>query len=203
LIACYARVDLPAVSAAKTAGTPLFATLMKETFMDGTETRTQRPRREPDSKSSLIARAQQGEEAAFFALYELHKTRVYSICLRTAGTAQAAERLTQNIFLGVFRTISVVRNERELVKKRASATLNPAVHPSARIGFGRKSWEFTPAHASGLRIVDLEAGVTPDEEPKKVVHPGHFSRVRESHAQMVAQVPRRAGVQSRLARAST
>jgi hypothetical protein len=75
-------VDVPAVSAANTAGTSPFATLMKEKVMDGKETCTQRPRPEPDSKSLLTARAQQGEEAAFFALYELHKARVYSICLR-------------------------------------------------------------------------------------------------------------------------
>jgi hypothetical protein len=39
--------------------------LKKEKFMYRKETCTQRPRPEPDSKSSLIARAQQGEEAAF------------------------------------------------------------------------------------------------------------------------------------------
>jgi DNA-directed RNA polymerase specialized sigma24 family protein len=107
-------MEVPAVSATDAAGISPFAAPMKEKVMDGTETGTQRPRPEPDPKSSLIARAQQGEEAEFFALYELHKTRVYSICLRIAGTAQAAERLTQNVFLEVFRTISVLRNEREL-----------------------------------------------------------------------------------------
>jgi DNA-directed RNA polymerase specialized sigma24 family protein len=93
------------------AGTSPFAALKKEKFMDGKETCTQRPRSEPDSKALLIARAQQGEEAAFFALYELHKARVYSICLRLAETAQAAERLTRNIFLQVFRKISAIRDD--------------------------------------------------------------------------------------------
>jgi hypothetical protein len=60
-------VDVAAVSIANTAGTSSFAMLKKEKFMYRKETCTQRPRPEPDSKSSLIARAQQGEEAAFFA----------------------------------------------------------------------------------------------------------------------------------------
>jgi DNA-directed RNA polymerase specialized sigma24 family protein len=86
---------------------------MKEQVMNGKKTCTQPPRPEPDSKALLIARAQQGEEAAFFPLYELHKARVYSIRLRIAGTAQPAERLIRNIFLQVFRKLSATRDDDE------------------------------------------------------------------------------------------
>jgi DNA-directed RNA polymerase specialized sigma24 family protein len=109
------------------AGISPFATLKKEKFMDGKETCTQRPRPEPDSQSSLIARAQQGGEAAFFALYELHKTRVYSICLRIAGTAQAAERLTQNVFLQVFRKMSAIRDDDEFSALLLEAAVRSAL----------------------------------------------------------------------------
>jgi RNA polymerase sigma-70 factor, ECF subfamily len=63
------------------------------------------------SENALIARAQQGEEAAFAALYEANKRRVYSLCLRMTGNAAEAEDLTQEAFLQVFRKISSFRGE--------------------------------------------------------------------------------------------
>ncbi|MGH9468755.1 MAG: RNA polymerase sigma factor [Terriglobia bacterium] len=63
------------------------------------------------SESQLIARAQRGEEKAFAALYELHKRRVYSLCLRMAGDVAEAEDLTQEAFLQLFRKIATFRGE--------------------------------------------------------------------------------------------
>jgi len=59
----------------------------------------------------LIARAQQGDEQAFAALFELHKRRVYSLCLRMTGDAAEAEDLAQEAFLQLFRKISTFRGE--------------------------------------------------------------------------------------------
>jgi DNA-directed RNA polymerase specialized sigma24 family protein len=74
-----------------------------------------RPRPAPEAASELglTARAQRGEEAAFFALYELHKARVYAICLRLAGAATSAEELTRYVFLRVFRNIVVFERDAE------------------------------------------------------------------------------------------
>jgi DNA-directed RNA polymerase specialized sigma24 family protein len=66
-----------------------------------------------DSELRLISRAQRREEEAFFALYELYKRRVYSLCLRIGGTAGEAEELTQEVFLRVFREISTFKEEAE------------------------------------------------------------------------------------------
>jgi RNA polymerase sigma-70 factor, ECF subfamily len=59
----------------------------------------------------LIARAQQGDEEAFSALFEAHKRRVYSLCLRMTGNTAEAEDLTQEAFLQLYRKISTFRGE--------------------------------------------------------------------------------------------
>jgi DNA-directed RNA polymerase specialized sigma24 family protein len=99
----------------------------EENIMDDKDTRRPRPAPEAASELDLIARAQRGEEAAFFALYELHKAQVYSICLRLLGAAEEAEGLTRNIFLWVFRKISVVRDEDEFSALLQEAAVHSAL----------------------------------------------------------------------------
>lgn len=64
-----------------------------------------------DSSADLVVRAQRGEEAAFAALFEAHKRRIYSLCLRMTGITSEAEDLTQQVFLQVFRKIATFRGE--------------------------------------------------------------------------------------------
>jgi RNA polymerase sigma-70 factor, ECF subfamily len=63
------------------------------------------------SETQLIARAQRGDEEAFAALFEMHKRRVYSLCLRMTGDATEAEDLAQEAFLQLFRKIATFRGE--------------------------------------------------------------------------------------------
>lgn len=63
------------------------------------------------TETQLIARAQQGDEAAFSAIFEAHKRRVYSLCLRMTGNTAEAEDLAQEAFLQLFRKISTFRGE--------------------------------------------------------------------------------------------
>ena len=63
------------------------------------------------SETQLIARAQRGEEEAFAALFEMHKRRVYSLCLRMTGDVTEAEDLAQEAFLQLFRKIATFRGE--------------------------------------------------------------------------------------------
>jgi RNA polymerase sigma-70 factor, ECF subfamily len=65
----------------------------------------------PASESQLIARAQRGEEEAFAALFEMHKRRVYSLCLRMTGDTAEAEDLAQEAFLQLFRKVATFRGE--------------------------------------------------------------------------------------------
>jgi len=59
----------------------------------------------------LVARAQQGDEAAFAEIFERYKRRVYALCLRLTGVPADAEDLTQDVFLLLFRKISTFRGE--------------------------------------------------------------------------------------------
>jgi RNA polymerase sigma-70 factor (ECF subfamily) len=63
------------------------------------------------SDTQLIARAQRGDESAFSVLFETHKRRVYSLCLRMTGNTAEAEDLTQESFLQLFRKIATFRGE--------------------------------------------------------------------------------------------
>ena len=60
---------------------------------------------------SLIQRAQSRDEQAFAELFQLHKKRVYSVCLLMTKDIAEAEDLTQEAFLQVFRTIGTFRGE--------------------------------------------------------------------------------------------
>ena len=63
------------------------------------------------SEAEAIERAKQGDADAFQALYDLHKRRVYSLCLRMTANAAEAEDLTQEAFLQLFRKIGTFRGE--------------------------------------------------------------------------------------------
>jgi RNA polymerase sigma-70 factor (ECF subfamily) len=64
-----------------------------------------------DSELSLVQRAQQGDEQAFATLFQLHKKRVYSVCLLMTKDVAEAEDLTQEAFLQVFRSVSTFRGD--------------------------------------------------------------------------------------------
>lgn len=63
------------------------------------------------SEAQAIERAKQGDAEAFESLYNLHKRRVYSLCLRMTANTAAAEDLTQEAFLQLFRKIGTFRGE--------------------------------------------------------------------------------------------
>jgi RNA polymerase sigma-70 factor (ECF subfamily) len=66
---------------------------------------------EDNSERSLIRRAQQGDEQAFAALFQMHKKRVYSVCLQMTKDVADAEDLTQEAFLQVFRSVNSFRGD--------------------------------------------------------------------------------------------
>lgn len=76
---------------------------------DLTEPR-QQPATEP-SEAQLIELAKRGDAEAFQALYDKHKRRVYSLCLRMTANTAEAEDLAQEAFLQLFRKIATFRGE--------------------------------------------------------------------------------------------
>jgi len=62
-------------------------------------------------EADLIERAKLGDAQAFQALYDKHKRRVYSLCLRMTANTAEAEDLTQEAFLQLYRKIATFRGE--------------------------------------------------------------------------------------------
>lgn len=66
------------------------------------------------SDAELVRMAQQGNEDAFAALFNAHRTKVYSLCLRMTSNTAEAEDLTQDAFLQVFRKLANFRGDSAL-----------------------------------------------------------------------------------------
>ncbi len=66
---------------------------------------------QPVSDVELARAAAAGDSAAFEKLYEQHRRRVYSLCLRMLGNVSQAEDLTQEVFLQVFKKIGSFRGD--------------------------------------------------------------------------------------------
>lgn len=63
------------------------------------------------NEADLIERAKHGDGWAFQALYDKHKRRVYSLCLRMTSNTAEAEDLAQEAFLQLYRKIATFRGE--------------------------------------------------------------------------------------------
>jgi RNA polymerase sigma-70 factor, ECF subfamily len=63
------------------------------------------------TEAEAIERAQSGDAVSFEALYNQHKRRVFSLCLRMTGNYARAEDLTQEAFLQLYRKIKSFRGE--------------------------------------------------------------------------------------------
>lgn len=66
------------------------------------------------SDLELVKRAQRGDSDAFASLFNAHKTRIYSLCLRMTNNTAEAEDLTQDAFLQVFRKLATFRGDSAL-----------------------------------------------------------------------------------------
>jgi RNA polymerase sigma-70 factor (ECF subfamily) len=94
---------------------PSFAVAHTGEILPGREERflkvEDRPGQIAPGNADLVRCAQKGEEWAFEALFQQHKQRVYSLCLRMIGNTADAEELTQEAFLQVFRKIRTFRGD--------------------------------------------------------------------------------------------
>jgi RNA polymerase sigma-70 factor (ECF subfamily) len=62
-------------------------------------------------ETEAIKSAQKGEPAGLGRLYELHKSRIYALCLRYTNNAFDAEDLTQEVFMQVSRKVGTYRGD--------------------------------------------------------------------------------------------
>jgi RNA polymerase sigma-70 factor (ECF subfamily) len=65
----------------------------------------------PSVDAGMVSRAKDGDRDAFATLFDLHKRKVYSLCLRMTGDVVEAEDLTQDVFIQVFRKIATFRGD--------------------------------------------------------------------------------------------
>ncbi len=111
------------------------------------------PKQAKAIEAEAIERAKQGDEAAFEVLYNLHKRRVYSLCLRMVSNPAQAEDLAQEAFLQLFRKIGTFRGESAFSTWLHRMTVNVVL-----MNLRRK----------GLPLVSLEETLETDEEsPRK------------------------------------
>ncbi|MFD1619023.1 RNA polymerase sigma factor [Thalassotalea marina] len=64
-----------------------------------------------DQDSELVTRAQQGDQQAFHALYQLHHKRVYALCWRMLADKDSAEDVCQEVFVQLWQKIGNFRGE--------------------------------------------------------------------------------------------
>jgi RNA polymerase sigma-70 factor (ECF subfamily) len=65
----------------------------------------------PAPVDDLVRRAQEGEEAAFEALYRAHAARVFALCLRLCGDRTRAIELVQDVFVRCWERLGSFRGE--------------------------------------------------------------------------------------------
>ncbi|HTS10379.1 MAG TPA: RNA polymerase sigma factor [Candidatus Eisenbacteria bacterium] len=78
----------------------------------------------PMCEKDAIRCAQNGDQAGLAKLYELHRSRVYGLCLRHTKNSFDAEDLTHDVFLQVSRKISTFRGEAEFSSWLYKVSLN-------------------------------------------------------------------------------
>jgi RNA polymerase sigma-70 factor (ECF subfamily) len=109
------------------------------------------------TEAEAIHLAQAGNAAAFEFLYQLHRRRVYALCLRMVGSPSDAEDLMQEAFLQLFRKIGTFRGESAFSTWLHRMTVNVVL-----MRLRKKS----------LPVASLEELTEPDEEtggPRKDV----------------------------------
>jgi len=104
------------------------------------------------SDADLVLTAQQGDENAFAALFNAHKAKVYSICLRMTCNSAEAEDLTQDVFLHVFRKLGTFRRDSAFSTWLYRVAVNTVLMHFRKKKLCHLSLDEPVIHASGPRV---------------------------------------------------
>lgn len=107
------------------------------------------------SEAEAIARAKNGDAPAFAQLYDIHKRRVYSLCLRMTSNPTEAEDLTQEVFMQLFRKLHTFRGESAFSTWLHRLAVNAVLMHLRKKGIAAVSLEET---------TETEEGETPKKE---------------------------------------
>ncbi len=109
--------------------------------------------------NQTLQRAQQGDQAAFRALYDAHVGRVYALCLRLTGSVSDAEEAVQDVFVRVWQRLGSFRGESAFSTWLHRLTVNEVLQ--ARRTAGRRNARVTLANDT----LELEAAPAPPAGP--------------------------------------
>jgi RNA polymerase sigma-70 factor (ECF subfamily) len=97
-----------------------------------------------ESETALVKRAIAGDGDAFAALFQLHRGRVYAVCLRMTNNPADADDLTQEAFIQAFRKLNTFRGDSAL-----STWLHRVAVNTALMHFRKRSTAQTSLDGSG------------------------------------------------------
>ncbi len=119
--------------------------------------------------NATVARAQQGDPAAFRVLYDAHVGRIFALCLRLTASRQEAEEHTQDVFVRAWERLESFRGEsafstwlHRLAVNEVLQSRRSAGRRSARITLADDpaAWEQpAPAHRAAGAVPDLEGAI--------------------------------------------
>lgn len=124
------------------------------------------------NEAEAIERAKQGDGEAFEFLYNLHKRRVYSLCLRMVSNPPEAEDLAQEAFLQLFRKIGQFRGESAFSTWLHRMTVNVVLMKLRK---------------KGLNLISLDEPVENEEDSQKRDFGGEDTRLASSIDRMQLQ----------------
>lgn len=132
------------------------------------------------TEAQVIKRAQAGDVECFEALYQWHKRRVFSLCLRMTGNTAEAEDATQEAFLQLYRKIALFRGESAFSTWMHRLTVNVVLMRIRKKGLVEVSLEETlEPHYEGEPVKEFGA-----RDPG--LH-GSLDRITLEHA--IAELP--------------
>jgi RNA polymerase sigma-70 factor, ECF subfamily len=145
----------------------------------------------PQRSGDLVRRSREGDAEAFAALYREHVGRVYALCLRLSGDTQAANELTQDVFVKAWQGLGGFRGDSAFGTWLHALACN-AVRQSQRSEARRRSrvevtddverLSAAAPDASPEARIDLEraiASLPPRARRALVLHDIHGYRCRE------------------------
>jgi RNA polymerase sigma-70 factor (ECF subfamily) len=97
------------------------------------------------AESELVSRAAGGDSAAFQALVERHRSRVYRVAYQFAGNHADAEDIAQEVFIKVYRSLDRFRQDAQLTSWLYRIVMNACIdhrrrqHPSSTAPFGEEA----------------------------------------------------------------
>ena len=105
----------------------------------------------------LVTSAQRGDRAAFKAIYDHYRDRIYNLIFYWTGDEIAAEDILQIVFIKVYRGLPAFRFESKLATWIHRITLNECLNQQQRRG-----GEYVPFEAILGSSSEIDAGARPD-----------------------------------------